>query len=103
MVYTRQIHQMNGIVPQPAIPAQKRRMRRPYKSMSDENLISKKSVLQVKLAVLQNRVNMWSEKVGKYEFELRLRTESPVDRVSSVGGANGDAVEAVEPITENCG
>ena len=71
--------------------------------MKEKNLISKRSALQVKLAVLQTRLNMWNEKVGKYEFELRTRTENPVESVESVGGANGASEDSVEQLTRPCG
>ena len=59
---------------QPEISVQKRSMRRPYKSMSENNLISKKTTLQKKLAILKIRVNTWNDKVEKYDHELMQRT-----------------------------
>jgi hypothetical protein len=82
-----QKYQMNGVVEQPANatqpvqPTKKRSMRRPYKSMTHENLISKRSALQAKLVTLQTRLDTWNEKVGKYEFELETRTANTAQAV----------------------
>jgi hypothetical protein len=67
---------MNVIGVKTGIPTQKRSMRRPYKSMTHANLVSKRTVLQAKLEVLQNRLATWNEKIAKYEFELNTRTEN---------------------------
>jgi hypothetical protein len=55
--------------------------------MSQENLISKRDVLQGKLDVLRTRVDTWNCKVGKYVFELEARSstvEEAADGTTSV-------------------
>ena len=59
---------------QPEVSVTKRSMRRPYKSMSENNLICKKATLQKKLAILKLRVDTWNDKVDKYDHELMQRT-----------------------------
>jgi hypothetical protein len=59
--------------PRVAGSTKKRTMRRPYKSMAQDKLISKRVDLQAKLDVLRTRVDTWSCKVDKYAFELDAR------------------------------
>lgn len=55
--------------------------------MSQDNLISKRDVLQAKLDVLRTRVDTWNCKVDKYVFELQARSsavEATAEDTSSV-------------------
>jgi hypothetical protein len=72
--------------PRSAGPAKKRTMRRPYKSMAQDKLISKRVDLQAKLDVLRLRVDTWSCKVDKYNFELDARETSLAGE--AVGGTS---------------
>ena len=82
--------------------ASQRKMRRPYKSMSESKLISKKILLQDKLAVLQIRVNTWNVKVEKYDHELLHRTSAGDASVgeSSAGDSSAGNASAVNPSAE---
>ena len=78
-------------VPRVAGSTAKRVMRRPYKSMKHDKLISKRVELQAKLDVLRTRVDTWSCKVDKYNFELDTReVEEAADDTSTVEEAADD-------------
>jgi hypothetical protein len=73
--------------PRSAGSATKRVMRRPYKSMLEVNLISKRTMLREKLDVLRTRMDTWNSKVDKYTFELDARSsvvEEAADNTSVV-------------------
>jgi hypothetical protein len=70
----------------------KRSVRRPYKSMQQDKLITKRDALQTKLALLKTRVCTWNDKVEKYEYELQVRSADPTAQTVESSSSVEEAV-----------